>query len=368
MDILNFLFHLFMFFPVIYTLQNSCQSSWCSENSILIRFPFRLEVEGDQGNPYCGYPGFELSCTNDSRTILTLPYSGVFYVREIDYLRQYIQVYDPHSCLLNRLLSLNLSGSPFVMGFLTNFTLLSCSSPNIGSQFIPVDCLSNSTHFVSLFPSLSFTNSLPQSCYVIGNLSVPVDSSYHDSFLNNQLSEDFELTWSKPNCRYCELQDGLCGFKSRNSDQIRCFSNHQTNHQTGHSDDDLLISRIIILCVGGTALLFAIGTGCLARYSRRRTISDEPAITITRMGVGLDESTIESFGKIVLGESRRLPGVEHNDGTCCCPICLSEYNSKDIIRCIPECRHCFHAHCIDEWLRMNTTCPICRNSASPHFQ
>ncbi|KAL5061280.1 hypothetical protein RYX36_032884 [Vicia faba] len=324
MNFLNFFFHLFILFPVMYTLENSCQNSWCSENNILIRFPFLLEVEGDQENPYCGYPGFELSCTNDSRTILTLPYSEVFYVREIDYLRQYIQVYDPHHCLPNRLLSLNLSGSPFVTRFLTNYTLLSCSTPNIGSQFIPVDCLSNSTHFVSVIPSLSFTNSLPKSCFIVRNLSVPSDSSYQDFFLNNQIS---------------------------------------------HSKDDLLISRIIILCVGGTALLCAIGTGCLACYSRGRTISDEPAINIniTRMGVGLDESTIESFEKIVLGESRRLPGVEHNDGTGCCPICLSEYNSKDIIRCVPECRHCFHAHCIDEWLRMNTTCPICRNSPSSHF-
>lgn len=233
MNFFNFFSHLFLLFPFIYTLENSCQNSWCSENNILIRFPFQLKVEGDLQHSYCGYPGFELSCSNDSRTILRLPYSGAFYVREIDYLRQYIQFYDPHRCLPNRLLSLNLSGSPFVTEFLTNYTLLSCSTPNIGSQFIPVNCLSNSTHFVSVIPSLRFTNSLPQSCYVIGNLSVPVDSSYQDFFLNNQLSEDFELTWSSPNCRYCELQDDMCGFESRNSDQIHCFSNH-TNQQTGN--------------------------------------------------------------------------------------------------------------------------------------
>ncbi|KAJ6873005.1 hypothetical protein NC651_031991 [Populus alba x Populus x berolinensis] len=65
--------------------------------------------------------------------------------------------------------------------------------------------------------------------------------------------------------------------------------------------------------------------------------------------MGLEESTIESFDKLVLGESKRLPGP--NGSTCA--ICLSEYNSKETLRMIPECNHCFHADCVDEWLRMN---------------
>ncbi|WVZ16671.1 hypothetical protein V8G54_009653 [Vigna mungo] len=87
------------------------------------------------------------------------------------------------------------------------------------------------------------------------------------------------------------------------------------------------------------------------------TVLPAPQIVAT----GLDESTIESYEKVVLGESRRVPGP--NGG--CCWICLSEYNSKETIRCIPECEHCFHADCIDEWLRINNTCPVCRNTPSP---
>lgn len=73
---------------------------------------------------------------------------------------------------------------------------------------------------------------------------------------------------------------------------------------------------------------------------------------------GLDGPTIESYPKIVLGESRRLP--KPDDMTC--PICLSEYRPKDTLRTIPHCQHCFHADCIDGWLRLNATCPICRKS------
>ncbi|KAF8403701.1 hypothetical protein HHK36_011805 [Tetracentron sinense] len=77
--------------------------------------------------------------------------------------------------------------------------------------------------------------------------------------------------------------------------------------------------------------------------------------------VGLGKPIIDSYPKLILGESRRLP--KPNNGPC--SICLSEYRPKDTVRCIPECHHCFHADCIDEWLRMSATCPLCRNSPAP---
>ncbi|WJX85716.1 hypothetical protein P8452_68126 [Trifolium repens] len=289
MDILKFLFHLFILFPVIYTSQIYCQDSRCSnKDTFFIRFPFQLEVESDQ-HPYCGYSGFKLTCTKDNQTVLTLPYSGVFNVRSINYRRQQIQVYDPHHCLLNRLLSLNLSGSPFFTEFLTNYTLLSCTTRNIGFQVYQVDCLSNFTHFVSVIPSASFTDSLPQSCYIIRNLSVPVPRFYHEFFLDS-LSEDLELTWSSPDCRYCESQYDMCRFESRNSDQVHCFS----INETGHSKHGY---KIIIFSIIGIAMMCAIGIGCLKRFKRGRTVSTEPAITsnTSRTEEGMDESDVAQY-------------------------------------------------------------------------
>ncbi|KAE8655545.1 putative RING-H2 finger protein ATL69 [Hibiscus syriacus] len=92
-----------------------------------------------------------------------------------------------------------------------------------------------------------------------------------------------------------------------------------------------------------------------------RSIADEESVEIATVVLGLDGPIIESYPKIVLGESQRLPGP--NDGACC--ICLIEYGAKDQIRCIPDCNHCFHVDCIDDWLRMNATCPLCRNSPAP---
>lgn len=98
-----------------------------------------------------------------------------------------------------------------------------------------------------------------------------------------------------------------------------------------------------------------------AQRRNPRPIIELPASIMLHTGpfrMGLDGPTIEKYPKTLLGESGRLP--KPNDNTC--PICLSEYEPKETLRTIPECNHYFHAHCIDEWLKMNATCPLCRNS------
>ncbi|OQR96772.1 hypothetical protein ACHHYP_13614 [Achlya hypogyna] len=42
-----------------------------------------------------------------------------------------------------------------------------------------------------------------------------------------------------------------------------------------------------------------------------------------------------------------------------CPICLADFKGEDEIRDLP-CKHLFHVPCIDEWLRKNKTCPMCK--------
>ncbi|OMP02940.1 Zinc finger, RING-type [Corchorus olitorius] len=88
--------------------------------------------------------------------------------------------------------------------------------------------------------------------------------------------------------------------------------------------------------------------------------SAEPQLAAATAANGLDRSRIEAYPITFLGESCRLP--RPNDNTC--SICLSEYKAKETIRTITDCDHYFHSNCIDEWLKVNATCPVCRNS--PH--
>lgn len=115
-----------------------------------------------------------------------------------------------------------------------------------------------------------------------------------------------------------------------------------------------------LVCMIG--LTFYISGRVRAYNQHRRHVNSEVSPSIYPQPIiltlGLDGPTIESYPKTILGESRRLP--KPSDGTC--PICLSEYEPNETLRSIPECNHYFHADCIDEWLRMNATCPLCRNS------
>ncbi|OWM64080.1 hypothetical protein CDL15_Pgr011535 [Punica granatum] len=45
-----------------------------------------------------------------------------------------------------------------------------------------------------------------------------------------------------------------------------------------------------------------------------------------------------------------------------CSICLRGYKEGDALSSLPCCHHLFHTKCIDPWLQLNPTCPICRSS------
>lgn len=79
-------------------------------------------------------------------------------------------------------------------------------------------------------------------------------------------------------------------------------------------------------------------------------------------GSGLDQKTIDSYPKMVFSRHQKLPRTCRNTW---CSICLGEYKYKEVLRLMPDCRHCFHASCIDAWLKLNASCPLCRTSPLP---
>ncbi|CAL9771657.1 unnamed protein product [Musa acuminata subsp. burmannicoides] len=72
---------------------------------------------------------------------------------------------------------------------------------------------------------------------------------------------------------------------------------------------------------------------------------------------GLDQAAISSYPK--------FPFSAASGGDTVCSICLCEYREGEMLRMIPDCRHYFHLLCIDVWLRLNASCPVCRTSPLP---
>jgi hypothetical protein len=56
---------------------------------------------------------------------------------------------------------------------------------------------------------------------------------------------------------------------------------------------------------------------------------------------------------------KQINPTNESDITCC--ICLAQYNNKDKLRLL-SCDHHFHKECCDKWLKINKTCPLCRQS------
>lgn len=79
---------------------------------------------------------------------------------------------------------------------------------------------------------------------------------------------------------------------------------------------------------------------------------------------GLDEATLESYPKFSYVEKKIYHGYQHGDDASC-SICLGDYRNGELIRMLPDCRHSFHAMCVDAWLRLHASCPMCRTSPLP---
>ncbi|XP_074310258.1 RING-H2 finger protein ATL70 [Silene latifolia] len=83
---------------------------------------------------------------------------------------------------------------------------------------------------------------------------------------------------------------------------------------------------------------------------------------------GIDEATLKSYPKCYysqLEKNKQESGMKKGSTEICCSICLGNYKGNDVIRELPECMHVFHVKCIDPWLRLHPTCPLCRTSPLP---
>ncbi|XP_059442286.1 rust resistance kinase Lr10-like [Corylus avellana] len=210
---------------------NGCAKLPCGARGPVIRFPFRVNSQPE----HCGYPGFNLSCTDTNDAVVELPNSVKLFVKRIDYKSQVLQLYDPAHCIPKQLRRLNLSSSPFQFEQdspedqtwssgessstgLTDFGFFNCSQREVKFRFIR--CLSSQKHQVYAFDKRDDLMDLPlSSCTKMYSLrSIPNTRVLGDD------EKNLELKWSRPACVHCEAKGKKCRLKNNSTAlETECF-------------------------------------------------------------------------------------------------------------------------------------------------
>ncbi|PKA63147.1 RING-H2 finger protein ATL72 [Apostasia shenzhenica] len=121
---------------------------------------------------------------------------------------------------------------------------------------------------------------------------------------------------------------------------------------------------LVLFSVFLTAVILTLYHWITLTCARRRSGSGPGPTFPTAAGVGPQIASSEvSTAQLILpartyGKGEGL--VAGDEPTC--PVCLSDFEDGNAVCLLPECAHCFHVECIDQWLRSHSTCPVCRAS------
>ncbi|XP_058765871.1 putative RING-H2 finger protein ATL21A [Vicia villosa] len=385
MSTLKFSLIFSIFFFLFHSSTQLCFKKYCGnpELGLIFEFPFILREPFEYYNNQshrCGYPGFEVYCNDDKQALLKLSNDRNFVVKSISLERQRIWVNGPNDCPPQRFIeNINvIEDLPFVWDnsyrkYYENVTFLNCSidsgkEPNPVIDELPtIPCMSNANYSIVYTLQSSIVDSLSSRCHEIGFARVPVkDNSSEAMVVLDGLYSDALLRWDTPSCG-CE-PDQFCGFLSDTGLNVTCYPSDYVLNFPGENPSSPKRKKIDFFPVvwGISGILFFMWVS-LSIYKNRRQNRIQQRQTITNIEpsnreppwfvFGLDRSRIEQYPKIQLAESGQLPKSIDN----VCSICLSEYKPMDTLRSIPQCNHHFHVDCIDVWLKMNATCPLCRN-------
>lgn len=87
------------------------------------------------------------------------------------------------------------------------------------------------------------------------------------------------------------------------------------------------------------------------------THSNHTTITVEAPEPCIDQSVC-NFPNLQFSKTKLCGSTSSSSSSC--SICLMDYKDRDSLRVLPACGHFFHVKCVDPWLRINMTCPVCR--------
>ncbi|KAJ2747109.1 hypothetical protein GGI20_000814 [Coemansia sp. BCRC 34301] len=109
---------------------------------------------------------------------------------------------------------------------------------------------------------------------------------------------------------------------------------------------------------GGVGPIFGMPIGNLGDYAWGQNSLDDIITQIMEQNQGVHAPPPASQ-EAILKLPKRLVTSEELQRNLDCGICMEEYKPEEYAVELP-CKHMYHKDCIDHWLGMNGTCPICR--------
>lgn len=83
----------------------------------------------------------------------------------------------------------------------------------------------------------------------------------------------------------------------------------------------------------------------------------ERPCSVRRRRRGLAPAALAALPVVTYAEIKR-----HRSGELECAVCLTAFEDGDELRLLPQCSHAFHPDCIEPWLQVHVTCPLCRTN------
>nr|KAH7835241.1 hypothetical protein Vadar_024314 [Vaccinium darrowii] len=207
----------------------SCVPQNCGNQTI--RYPFWIK---DKQQPYCGYPGFELNCQNNSYPILQTPQNN-YTIQEIQYKNQSIRLSNAAVWNLNRgcwppisNVSLEVEKFSVVSNGSELFLLSNCSSSILGEKLLEYKIngceeeSGNGDRGLAMFGDDGNLGYGLESCQT--EVLVPVALEKGDVIEDylGVLRRGFWVEWTAPNCNKCKESGGRCGIDF-GTYQFSCF-------------------------------------------------------------------------------------------------------------------------------------------------
>ena len=131
----------------------------------------------------------------------------------------------------------------------------------------------------------------------------------------------------------------------------------------------LLVALLVAYCYNAVARMRALAA---QRQQPAATVprgpataGDQDSSSASAAGGSADVVIIDVGLKMVYSGGAEAPHGGGEEAGLCCSICLAEFEEREVLRMLPDCKHVFHRACVDAWLRLKPTCPNCRASPVP---